>query len=104
MRLLLAAGLAVVVLTAGAARPTQGPTGIGIVDSAAVGRCEYGRGLSLLRSGDSAAALVALTHAAEAWPTQPAYVWARAVIAARMGNAAVLLDALTDYADLSLRA
>jgi hypothetical protein len=31
-------------------------------------------------------------------------VWARAVIAARMGNEAVLLDALTDYADLRLRA
>jgi hypothetical protein len=102
MRLLLGAGLAIMALTAGAARHAQGPTGIAIVDSAVVGRTEYARGLAALRTGDSAAALRALTHASNAWPTQPAYAWARAVVAARMGNEDALLDALTDHADLSV--
>ena len=43
-----------------------------------------------------------VTHAASAWPTQPAYLWGRAIVAARTRDTAGLKSALTDYAALGL--
>ena len=40
--------------------------------------------------------------AAESFPSQPAYLWARAVLAARSRDSATVLDALRQYAALGL--
>ena len=41
-------------------------------------------------------------HAASAWPTQPAYLWGRAVAALLTNDTAAVLDALNAYAALGL--
>ena len=55
-----------------------------------------------LRANDAVTARREVEHAASAWPTQQAYVWGRAVIAARMGDSAAVRSALADYARLGL--
>ncbi len=77
----------------------QSFTGIAVVDSAAVARAAYARAGA---STDLAATRHEIDRAAKAWPTQPAYLWARALLAARASDTATTLAALTDYADLSL--
>jgi sugar lactone lactonase YvrE len=55
-----------------------------------------------VRSNDPLVARREIDRAARAWPTQPAYLWARALLAARAGDTVSALAALSDYADLSL--
>jgi sugar lactone lactonase YvrE len=77
-------------------------TGNAIVDSAAVARAAYARASAALRANDHVTARREAERAAAAWPTQPAYQWARAVIALRAADTTTLLDALTRYAALGL--
>ncbi|HEX6314992.1 MAG TPA: hypothetical protein VFZ73_09040, partial [Gemmatimonadaceae bacterium] len=77
-------------------------TGNATVDSAAIGRFSYGRASAALRRNDLTAARFEAGRAASAWPTQPAYQWARVVIGLRLRDTATVLDALTRYADLGL--
>ena len=81
-----------------------GPTMIGdpYVDSAAVARAAYARASAALRANDRRTAKAEAARAANAWPTQPTYQWARVVVAMRMRDTATVLDALTRYADLGL--
>ena len=77
-------------------------TGNAIVDSAAVARYSYTRASAALRRNDLTAARFEAGRAAQAWPTQPAYQWARVVIGLRLRDTATVLDGLTRYADLGL--
>lgn len=77
-------------------------TGNAILDSAAVARYSYARAGAALRRNDLTAARFEAGRAAGAWPTQPAYQWARVVIGLRLHDTATVLDALTRYADLGL--
>jgi len=72
------------------------------VDSAAVARYSYARATAALRRNDLTAARFEAGRAAKAWPTQPAYQWARVAIGVRMRDTPTVLDALTRYADLGL--
>src|SRR5262245_49767593 len=71
-------------------------------DSARVAREAYGRAVDAFRSRDFATAKREVDHAAAAWPTQEAYVWASARVAARAGDRAAVLRALEAYASLGL--
>ena len=81
-----------------------GPTMTGdpYVDSAAVARVSYGRATAALRANDQRTAKAEAARAANAWPTQPTYLWARVVIGMRMRDTATVLEALTRYANLGL--
>ncbi len=83
--------------TSGAAQ-----TGIPQVDSASAARGAWARAVAELQQHDTAAARRDVEHAAAAWPRQPAYVWAAAVLAARTGDSRSALAALAEYADLGL--
>jgi hypothetical protein len=95
----LAAGVALL-----AVQQTQVPTmtGNAIVDSAAVARTSYARATAALRRNDLTTARTEATRAANAWPTQPAYQWARVVVGVRLNDQAMILNALTRYADFGL--
>ncbi|MEO5589606.1 MAG: hypothetical protein ABIS03_08475 [Gemmatimonadaceae bacterium] len=80
----------------------QGWTGIGIVDSSAVARRAWGAAVKATRENDVALADREVQRAATAWPTQAAYVWARAVMGAQRGESAAIEGALRTYADLGL--
>jgi DNA-binding beta-propeller fold protein YncE len=84
----------------------QGPsvtmTGNATVDSASVARAAIARANAAMRAGELPRARAEVARAAAAWPTQPAYVWAGVVVGLRMRDTAVVLDALTRYADLGL--
>lgn len=80
----------------------QGVTGIAVVDSANAARGAWARAVGELQRHDTAAARGDVAHAVAAWPLQPAYVWADAVLAARSGDARGALTALAQYADLGL--
>ncbi|MEO8333460.1 MAG: SMP-30/gluconolactonase/LRE family protein [bacterium] len=84
------------------AMPAVAQTGIAEVDSADVAREAYGRAAAALRANDLPKARTEMTRAAIAWPTQPAYVWGRAIVSARSGDTASTLAALSDYAALGL--
>lgn len=77
-------------------------TGIPAVDSAAVARAAWGRAAKALSEDDVAVARREVERAAESWPTQPAYLWADAVLAARTGDTATAMHALEAYASLGL--
>jgi sugar lactone lactonase YvrE len=80
----------------------QSPTGIAVVDSASAARSAWARATNDLQHNDTAAARHDVARAAAAWPLQPAYLWANAVLAARSGDAHGSLAALSQYADLGL--
>ena len=80
------------------AQPSGNPT----VDSAAAGRAAWARMNAARRANDLATARAEARRAAMAWPTQPAYHWAHAVLAARTGDTAGALGALRAYASLGL--
>ena len=80
----------------------QTMTGIPPVDSANVARAAWSRAAAALEVHDYAAARREVDHAASAWPTQPAYLWGRAVAAVLMADTTAVLDALTAYAALGL--
>jgi sugar lactone lactonase YvrE len=71
-------------------------------DSAAAGRAAWARMNAARRANDLATANAEARRAATAWPTQPAYQWARAVLAARTGDTAGALAALRAYASLGV--
>src|SRR4029077_12715148 len=75
-------------------------TGIAAVDSASVARSSWAAAGKAFRANDMSAARQEIIHAANAWPTQPAYLWGRAIVAARTRDTAGLKAALTDYAAL----
>jgi len=90
-------GLAV----AGATR-AQTPTGIAAVDSAGVARVAWSRAAAALRDHNTNVARAEVDHAANAWPTQPVYVWASATLAARAGDTTRLRDILASLAAMGL--
>lgn len=77
----------------------QSPIGIAAVDSAAVARAAWSRAA---QADDFAVSRREIDRASAAWPTQPAYLWAKAMIAAKAGDTAVTMAALTRYAGLEL--
>jgi hypothetical protein len=77
-------------------------SGHAAADSAAIARSAWGRMNAARRANDFAAARAEALRAATAWPTQPAYQWMRAVLAARAGDTAGALAALRAYAALGL--
>jgi len=72
------------------------------VDSAAAARVAWARGVSAFRNHDLTTARAEIERAASAWPTQPAYLWGVARIAARQADTVGVLRALRDYARLGL--
>jgi len=90
--------LALAPLRLGAQAPTSHP----VVDSASAARAAWGRMNAARRAADFVAARTEALRAATAWPTQPAYQWGRAVLAARTADTAGALAALRDYAALGL--
>jgi sugar lactone lactonase YvrE len=80
----------------------QNGSGFAEVDSAQVARVAWSAAVRALRANDLATARREVEHAASAWPTQQAYVWGRAVIAARVADTAAVRVALADYAKLGL--
>jgi hypothetical protein len=80
----------------------QAMSGIASVDSAGVARAAWSRAAAALGIHDYAAAHREVDHAAAAWPTQPAYLWGRAVAGLLAADTAGVLDALNAYAALGL--
>lgn len=72
------------------------------MDSASVARSSWALAAKAFRANDISSARQEVIHAAAAWPTQPAYLWGRAIIAARTRDTAGLQSALEDYAALGL--
>ena len=70
-------------------------------DSADSARVAWGRGVRALR-GDLPRARNEIRRATTAWPTQPVYLWGRAVTAAMTGDTADVIAALRAYAALGL--
>lgn len=92
--------LVLLAVCAGVIRPVppQQPTGQAAVDSAAVARAAWTRGSAALRNNDLAGARREIDRAAAAWPLQPAYPWASALLAARARDTAATLAALSALA------
>jgi len=80
----------------------QTPTGIAVVDSASVARLAWSRAAAALRDRNVDQSRAEVDHAATAWPTQPAYLWASATLAARAGDTTRLHDKLAALAALGL--
>jgi sugar lactone lactonase YvrE len=80
--------------------PAQASTAA--ADSAAVARAAWVHAAAALQRDDLASARAEVARAVSAWPAQPAYLWARAALAARAGDAATLERSLTQYAELGL--
>ncbi len=93
-------GLVALLLASAPAARAQQPawSGIPAVDSAAAARSAWRDAARALRSGDTAAAVRAVSRAASAWPTQPAYLIGRAQLSAMTGDDAALADALSRLA------
>ena len=72
------------------------------LDSAAVARAAWARMNAARRANDLTTASAEALRAATAWPTQSAYQWARAVLAARAGDTAGALAGLRAYAALGI--
>ena len=84
------------------AAAAQTATGWSAADSATAARDAWGRAAMGMTARDLRAARREIDRAASFWPTQPAYVWGRAVIAALENDTAATRDALRAYADLGL--
>jgi sugar lactone lactonase YvrE len=84
------------------ANKAQSPSGLAAAESARVAREAFARASGALRAADTAAAHRELRRAAMAWPTQPAYLWGRAVTAAYVDDTAEARAALSDLAALGL--
>ncbi|HEX7937533.1 MAG TPA: hypothetical protein VF483_01005 [Gemmatimonadaceae bacterium] len=95
-----AAFLLITVLS-GAVR-AQDMTGIAAVDSADVARAAYARAAQAMHDQRAPDARRELDRAATAWPVQPAYLWASAVLAAHASDTATLRARLTAYLALGL--
>jgi D-alanyl-D-alanine carboxypeptidase len=77
-------------------------TGDATVDSAAAARAHWASANAALAANDTLGAYRHATRAATAWPTQPTYVWGRAVMAALARDTAAARQALTAYAAMGL--
>jgi hypothetical protein len=77
-------------------------SGVAAVDSAAAARAASARASVALRSNDLTAARREYARAVRAWPTQPAYVWAAAILAWHQHDTSAVLNYLRIYADLGL--
>ena len=77
-------------------------TGVAPVDSASVARAAWARAAAALEMRDYARARREADRAASAWPTQPAYLWGRAVAALLTSDTTAILAALDAYATLGL--
>lgn len=77
-------------------------TGVPAVDSASVARAAWARAAAALGRDDMTIARHEVDRAAESWPVQPAYLWARAILAARTHDTANALGSLRRYAALGL--
>ena len=90
-------------LSAGATQAQETPiTHHAVADSADSARVAWGRGVRALRGRDLREARNGIRRAATAWPTQPVYLWGRAVTSAMTGDTADVIAALTAYAALGL--
>ncbi len=77
-------------------------TGDPTVDSAAAARAHWSSANAALAANDTAAAYRHATRAAVAWPTQPTYLWGRAVTAALAADTTGTRDALAAYAAIGM--
>src|SRR6185295_9938619 len=77
-------------------------TGVPAVDSANVARSSWSAAVRAFRANDLPTARRDVSRSASAWPSQQAYIWGRAVMAARAGDSAETISALKDYAALGL--
>ena len=82
--------------------PAQTMTGVASVDSAGVARAAWTRAAAAMGTHDYATARREVERAASAWPTQPAYLWGRAVAALLTNDTTTVLAALEAYAALGL--
>ena len=80
----------------------QDKSGLAAMDSASVARAAYALASRALREQRAADARRQMDRAATAWPVQPAYVWASAVLAARAHDTAAVRTRLAAYADMGL--
>ena len=80
----------------------QPMTGVGPVDSASVARTAWTRAAAAFGARDYASARREVDRAASAWPTQPEYLWGRAVAALLTNDTTTVLAALEAYAALGL--
>ena len=78
------------------------PSGDPTADSAAAARAAWARMIAARRANDLTTASAEARRAALAWPTQAAYHWVHAALAARTGDTAGALAALRAYASLGL--
>ena len=97
LRFALTLGLGLAPAVLGAQAP-----GHPVVDSASVARTAWARMNAARRANDLGTARAEALRAATAWPTQPAYQWARAAFSAREGDTAGTLAGLRAYAALGL--
>jgi sugar lactone lactonase YvrE len=93
---------AAAIAVAASALPAQAPSGIPSVDSASVARDAWTRAVQSLQHNDTSAARFEISHAATAWPNQPAYLWADALLAVRAHDSTAAFRALRRYAALGL--
>jgi sugar lactone lactonase YvrE len=73
-----------------------------VVDSANVARDAWRAGTKAYAAHDLRAAHDAMKRAATAWPTQPAYLWGRAITAAQLSDTADVMASLRAYLDVGL--
>ncbi len=100
---ILVAALSTLAVCVGGRRAAgQQRTGVAAADSASVAREAWARAGAALGNHDDIAARREVERAAEAWPVQPAYVWASAVLAAHAGDTLATLAALDRYAGMGL--
>ena len=84
------------------ATQAQTPTGIPAVDSAGIARIAWSRAAAALRDHNTNVARTEIDRAANAWQTQPAYLWASATLAARAGDTTRVRDMLASLAAMGL--
>ena len=77
-------------------------THVAIVDSANAARAAWARAVAAMQKHADSTARREVARAANAWPTQSAYVWGEALLAARANDTVTALRALRDYAKLGL--
>jgi sugar lactone lactonase YvrE len=97
---LLAGGLTVTALSTSSAQMLAAV--MTAADSASAARAAWGSAIRASRARDTITMRREIERAATLWPTQQAYVWNLAVIAAAQGDTGALKAALAHYAGLGL--
>ena len=80
----------------------QTMTGVAPVDSASVARAAWTRAATAMEAHDYPGVRREVERAAAAWPTQPVYLWGRALTALLTNDTTAVLAALDTYAALGL--